>query len=367
MYYFFGKKLQSIRKKKKLTIRELAELIGKTERTIGSWEREERKPSLSDIRVMCDILGITIDEISDISQYTPKKKKDILDNVLSTEDKIQNLFEAKLNIEQKSFVYKLLGVYRGLRKNQEDLQNENLYLKKALNSIPIAIFIKDKHRRYSLVNKHFRHVAKNNNPIGKTNDQILPDNLKNEFNQIDDKVYIKQEAIYSYITSFNDNNFIRHLNISSLPIVENNIVTTTVGCIIDISQQMNSIKNYKLLEFVIDNLSTAVWVRYRKPIKHLVFLNSAIENIVGFSQKEFNTNPNLWKEIIHPEDRIKVGEWSTEWLKKAGKTFFKEHRKYRIIDKKGIVRLVVDERSFFKDDDGEIVDFGLIRDLSPKL
>ena len=366
MHKFYGKKLKSIRKKKRLTLREVAQIIGKTERTIGSWERGERKPSLSDIRVMCDILNVGIEEISDNMSYSPKKKKNVFDNVLSTEDKIQNLFEAKLNIEQKAFLYKLLGVYRGMKKNQNELQNENDHLQKALDSIPVIVFMQDNYRRFTLTNAPFKHMSVSKSSIGKTGDQVFHKNLRNEFKIIEDKVYNNQESIYSYVVSFDDNGFNRYLSVSLIPVIENHTVMMSVGCIIDISQRMSSLRNYRLLEHVIDSISTAVWVRYRKPIKHIVFLNSAVETIVGISQKEFNGNPNLWVEVIHPEDQLSVKKWSDEWFNMKGDVNLKSTKIYRIIDKKGSVRRVLDERSFFEDDNGEIVEFGLIKDISER-
>jgi PAS domain S-box-containing protein len=365
MYKFYGNKLQSIRKKKKLTIKEIAELIGKTERTIGAWERGERNPSQSDIRVMCDILRIGIDEISDIALSSPKKK-DILNNILTTEDKIQNLFEAKLNIEQKAFLYKLLGVYRGLKSSQNDLRDENFHLKNALDLIPVVVFMKDNFKRFTYVNAHFKHISTGNKPIGKTNDQVLYKNLREEFNKVDNRVYNNLESVYSYVASFNDDGFNRYMSINMMPIIENKVVTMTVGCVLDISQRMSSLKNYRLLEHVIDSISTVVWVRYKKPIKHVVFLNSAIEKIVGISQKEFNGNPNLWMEVLHPDDRENVKKWSDSWFNLKGDISIKKAKIYRIIDKNGEIRRVLDERSFFEDDEGGIVDFGLIKDISRK-
>jgi transcriptional regulator with XRE-family HTH domain len=364
MHKFYGRKLQALRKKKKLSINELAELVGKTARTVGAWERGERNPSLSDIRVMCDILGVGIEEISDSASYFLKKKKDALNTILSTEDKIQNLFESKLNIDQKAFLYSLLGVFRGLKKSQDELTMENDHLKKTLDSIPIVVFAKDNFRRFTFTNLHFKHVAICSNAIGKTNEKVFSKSLNAELTIIEDKVYNKHESVYSYVATLDDNGFNRYLSISLIPIIENHVVVMTVGCIIDVSQRMNSLRNYKLLEHVIDSISTVVWVRYRKPVKHVVFLNSAIEKIVGISQKELNRNSNLWMEIIHPDDQVRFKRWSDAWFNMDDDVNLKKSKIYRIIDKNGEVRKVLDERAFFDDENGEIVDFGLIKDIS---
>lgn len=55
--------IQDCRKMKKITQLELAEKLGVTDRTISNWENGKNMPDLSMFKPLCDILGITINEL----------------------------------------------------------------------------------------------------------------------------------------------------------------------------------------------------------------------------------------------------------------------------------------------------------------
>lgn len=58
-----GKFIAESRKQKKLTQADLAEKLGVTDRTISNWETGKNMPDLSLFKPLCDILGITINEL----------------------------------------------------------------------------------------------------------------------------------------------------------------------------------------------------------------------------------------------------------------------------------------------------------------
>ena len=363
-YCFYGQKLKALRKKRKLAIDDLGRVIGKSSRTVGSWERNERKPSLSDIRVLSDFFAVPTNELSDINLMFSGNKVDIKESIMSTEEKIHNLFETKLNIEQKSFLYELLGVYKGLQRNVNEKNLENHRLTVILNSVPVGIYAKDKYQRYFYSNSFFDFIAKTDDIIGRTDEQVLPKQLRSEIREIEDKVIQTGKTVYSSVISYTEDGYTRYLSISVFPVIKDEKLDSVTGSILDISKRMNAIKQYKLLENIIESLDTIIWVRYKKPVRHVVFLNSAIERIVGISQKEFNANPRLWTDIVHPEDQFKVKKWSDKWFINPGSDKLKDTILYRIIDKNGNTRNVKDSRSVFEDESKTKIEFGLITDIT---
>ena len=58
-----GESLRAARKKARLIQSELAERIGVHEVTLRSWERNAYQPRASDIRKLCEVLGVSEDEL----------------------------------------------------------------------------------------------------------------------------------------------------------------------------------------------------------------------------------------------------------------------------------------------------------------
>lgn len=57
----FGEHLKTIRQSKNLTQKQLAELIGSTERGIQRYESGERKPNFDAILALCNALNVSAD------------------------------------------------------------------------------------------------------------------------------------------------------------------------------------------------------------------------------------------------------------------------------------------------------------------
>ena len=67
----FGKKLKEARKARKLTQKELAELVGVTKTTVSGWETDAYMPSMPTMILVAKILHTSIDYLVGISnKYT---------------------------------------------------------------------------------------------------------------------------------------------------------------------------------------------------------------------------------------------------------------------------------------------------------
>ena len=76
-------------RKKKLTQAELAEKLGVTDRTISNWENGKNMPDLSLFKPLCDILGITINELMSGEKISNKEYNEKLEeNIINTIDYI---------------------------------------------------------------------------------------------------------------------------------------------------------------------------------------------------------------------------------------------------------------------------------------
>jgi PAS domain S-box-containing protein len=82
-------------------------------------------------------------------------------------------------------------------------------------------------------------------------------------------------------------------------------------------------------------------------------INQSFEKVYGITLEEFKTNPELWIEMVHPEDR-KIAEDSGKELLDKGRASFE----YRIIKPDGSICWLMDRKSIIYDSDGKPIQIG---------
>lgn len=89
-----GKFIAKHRKEKKMTQQELAAKLGVTDKSISNWENGRNMPDLSLFNPLCEILGISINELIsgdeiDTSNYQEKLEENLLNTIFYTNKKIK--------------------------------------------------------------------------------------------------------------------------------------------------------------------------------------------------------------------------------------------------------------------------------------
>jgi len=79
-----------------------------------------------------------------------------------------------------------------------------------------------------------------------------------------------------------------------------------------------------------------------------LFVSPQIESLIGFTPPEYQKNPDIWYQQIHPDDRERVIR-ETQHSRKAGTALRCE---YRMIDRQGAIKWVRDEANLIKDQKG---------------
>ena len=98
-----GKFIASLRKNKKLTQQELAELLGVTDRAISNWETGRRMPDISLLKPLAEALGVTVNELIS-GKKIPEEKM-----MTSIETNLIRSLETTKKIKRKSF--KIFGFF----------------------------------------------------------------------------------------------------------------------------------------------------------------------------------------------------------------------------------------------------------------
>ena len=104
-----GKFISENRKLKKITQSELAVCLGVTDRAISNWENGKNMPDLSLFKPLCDILGISINELMSGEKLSKEEYKDKLEeNFINTIDYIDK--RNVRNSDKKNVLFLIIGL-----------------------------------------------------------------------------------------------------------------------------------------------------------------------------------------------------------------------------------------------------------------
>ena len=147
-----GKFIAENRKAKKLTQSELAEKLGVTDRTISNWENGKNMPDLSFFKPLCDILGISINELMSGERIINKEYNEKLAiNFINTIDYIDK--KNKKNNDIKNICYLVIGVF-GIILSQFLLNNSEIQNYLIVVCMILTIYsLKQLFMKYNLVRK----------------------------------------------------------------------------------------------------------------------------------------------------------------------------------------------------------------------
>lgn len=89
---------------------------------------------------------------------------------------------------------------------------------------------------------------------------------------------------------------------------------------------------------LVENIGDVLWFKELSPARY-TYVSPAFERIWGFTVAELQSNPHLWEEAIHPEDRPIVHESLRQWFSGEKPDY---EVQYRVISQNGDVRWLAD-------------------------
>ena len=104
----------------------------------------------------------------------------------------------------------------------------------------------------------------------------------------------------------------------------------------------------EFIKRVLDSVSSPIW--YTDLEKNSLWVSGEIAKIYDYSQKDFEKNPQLWKDLIFPEDRHIVESHINKLL-----SGMPSDSEYRIIRSDGVIRWVQASSNIIKDKNGKVV------------
>ncbi|MCC6855662.1 MAG: PAS domain S-box protein, partial [Microbacteriaceae bacterium] len=110
------------------------------------------------------------------------------------------------------------------------------------------------------------------------------------------------------------------------------------------------------------SLDHVFWCAVTDPYR-VEFVSPSFEHIWGRDCAELYSNPKLWMEVIHPEDREAVRAANHDWLERRSDDFDVE---YRIIRPDGTVRWILDKGASVTPENGRYRFTGIARDITER-
>lgn len=109
--------------------------------------------------------------------------------------------------------------------------------------------------------------------------------------------------------------------------------------------------------------SDVFWVTELTPEERIVYVTPSFEAVWGQPTQAIYDDPRVWLEPIHPDDREKVSQQYSAWVKDPVNESY--NMEYRIIDPQGNVRWMMPRGFPYFDSQGEIVMLtGIVRDIT---
>lgn len=112
------------------------------------------------------------------------------------------------------------------------------------------------------------------------------------------------------------------------------------------------------------DLSDAVLFKWNNDIHWSVsFVSKSVTKLIGYSQKDFQTNSIEYANRIHPDDLTQVMEEVSDAVE--NKVYFFEHKPYRIITKNGDIKWILDSTVILRDEKDNVINFvGYLTDIT---
>ena len=279
---FYYEKLKELRNRKKYSADDLAQLLNISRTTLWKWEKGLRIPRESEVRMICNMLDIKINEISDLEPDKAKSKIELsnfVESWLSLTD-----FDSHTGIQNK-----FKDAMNTISTLNSELNKASVIVKSLLMSTDSMFYIKDTSLKYITANAEFLKSCGLNykyKVFGSSDTEFFSqEEAKNNHNEdlkvLSRGVKIKRE---DFIPGSKKKKWGL---ITKNPTFDTNGDITGVLCtFIDFTEKKKQEKIRELIEMNLNSISAGFSLFDVSSGKYL-YLNKERENILGYSNETF--------------------------------------------------------------------------------
>jgi len=246
--------------------------------------------------------------------------------------------------EQEQRIKALENDLEEYRSQNGAVQLSEQYLKVILDNTNLPIYLKDADYKYLFVNSEYERLAHvtNDQIAGKDDFAVFPVPIAELFRSQDEEVKQRRTLLeFSETIELDDG---EHTFITAkfpLTDAEGHIYAIGGVCTNITSLQKTQDALQESEERYRSFIETFHGIAYRGNIRIFtpIYFHGAVENITGYTEKEFLAGKPSWDQIVHPEDLPIVHE---EGKKMQDKPCYSFRREYRIFRKDGELIWVFD-------------------------
>jgi PAS domain S-box-containing protein len=304
---FYADQFRRIRKEKHLSMENVALRMGIVRRTLSIWENKKRIPSEAKIRMLANVLNISVEIISDLKPEHPMSD-DMFSDTAESWYTLANLTEEKSVKQENELVDKILF-------QQKQIKQASVIINALMSSMHSILYVKDTNMKYITANKAFlKNVSfmSGNNVLGKADNDFFSINEAKENNKQDHKVLITGKPLIKYEGYIPGSRKKRWGLISKLPVFNaEGKITGIIGSFVDITKRKLAESKRQELEEAISKINDCIWIaNYNKSKQNkpeVTYVNDAYEKITGIKCNDFIDNPNIRFKYTDKENQEQFG------------------------------------------------------------
>lgn len=290
---FYRDKFKEKRVQLRYSSSKLAEKCKVTKSTINRWERGINCPPEAYIRMLADILNISVNEISDLPD---NKQNPFLENIKE--------FNMLANLEKENLQEKEDYFIACIKKQRRQVEKTDLVINSILTAMHSIFYIKNTSNKYVLVNNDFLKLTVNpkSTEIEGKDDFFFFQKIEAAGNaRIDQNVLDLKEKFLNKQMYILGTRKKRWGLITKVPILSNKNKVEGMLCIIkDITEEKKANELNQELHSAINNINDVIWTAIKINNKiEITTINKAVKNLLGLNQKQFIKNE--WKKNVHPD------------------------------------------------------------------
>jgi two-component system, cell cycle sensor histidine kinase and response regulator CckA len=243
---------------------------------------------------------------------------------------------------------------------ERELADERAHADAFFRDSPIAMGITDADGRYVRVNDALAEIndLEPDGHIGLTLADIAPE-IAEKASPLLDEVRRTGSAIFHHEVHIRRPTGDRSYLVSYFPI-EAASEERYGRIVLDNTAQRRAEQRYRTL---IEQLPLVTYVNELRPKSQAVFVSPQIEELYGYPIEQWLAGPELWDEVVHPEDLEQVVA-AEQAARDQGKPFEME---YRIVRADGTVRWVLDLMETVRDSHGvPMLEQGFLVDVTER-
>ncbi len=276
--------------------------------------------------------------------------------------------------DDRDRIIAVCGIVRDIttsKRIQRAVEEKSVFLQTLIDTIPNPVYYKDTDGYYLGCNRAFCLLFGRSREeiVGKAVFDIADMDLATVYHEMDQELLKSPDAPQIYENPVKDaSGRIRSMVYNKAIFRKRDgQVGGIVGVMVDVTER--KVAEEKLRESetrhraLIESIPAVTYTAEFGPERHLTFVSSQVETVLGYSRTEFMAEPALWTERIHHEDRSRV----LEGLRQAADRRWPFSDEYRMQRADGQTIWVQDEAMPVRDEDNLLLFYqGVLHDVTAR-